>query len=97
MTQSGQNQTLYCGAQGKGKGQWAQTGIQEVPSELQEAFLCCEVDSGSAQFSQRSCRFSIPEIFQSCMDMGLGSLFWVCLLEQGLEKTSLKPNCSVIL
>ena len=101
MIQSGQNWAHYCDAQGRDKGQRAQTGTQEVPPELQEAFLHCEVDSGSAQVSQRSCGFSILESFQSCMDMGLGSLLWVCLLEQGLEQMDpevpFNPNRSVIL
>lgn len=46
--------------QGQDKRLWAQTGIQEVPSDHQEAFLCCVSDGELAQVAQRCCGVSSP-------------------------------------
>lgn len=67
-----------------------QSGAQEVPSDHQEHW----------HRLPRSCGISSLGIFQSCLDVALGTLLWVFLLEQGLglrdtEMPSIL-NCSVI-
>lgn len=44
-------QTLFSGA----KWQWAQTEIQEVPSEYEEDLRYLEIDRGLKQAAQRGC------------------------------------------
>lgn len=44
---------LLYGAQCQNQSQWAQIGAEEVPSEYQEAILCCAVVRALAQVAQR--------------------------------------------
>ena len=57
----------------------AQTEAQEALPAHQAALLCC-VD---AQVAQRGCGVSSVEIFKSHLHVGLGTLLWLSLLEQG--------------
>ena len=43
-------------------------------------------DGALAQTTQRGCGISSLEIFRSRLDMVLGSLLWVALLEQELDQ-----------
>ena len=51
----GQGQTLFSGALWQGKGQWAQTEAEEVPSEHEEELLPSEGDGALEQAAQRGC------------------------------------------
>ena len=48
----GWGQTLFSGAQGQDKGQWAQTEAQEVPAEEEEERLHSEGDGAPDQAAQ---------------------------------------------
>ena len=48
----GWGQTLFSGAQGQDKGQWAQTEALEVPSEHEEELLLSEGDGALEQATQ---------------------------------------------
>ena len=48
----GWDQTLFSGAQWQDKGQWAQTEVQEVPSEHEEELLPSEGDGALEQAAQ---------------------------------------------
>ena len=52
---SGWGQALFSGAQQQDKGQCAQTGMQEVPSEHKEKLLYCEGDRALKQAALRGC------------------------------------------
>jgi len=54
----GWGQTLFSGAQRQDKGQWAQTGAEEVPSEHEEELLPSEGDGAPAQAAQGGCGVS---------------------------------------
>ena len=56
------------------KKQWAQTEMEEVPAEHQEAFMCCAGDGTLEQATQKGCGVSFLEIFRSHLDLGLGTL-----------------------
>lgn len=56
--------------------------------------LCRWLTTG--KLAQRGCGFSSLEIFQSCLDTGLGSLLWVSLPEQGLEQMDLGVISNVL-
>lgn len=62
----------------------AQTETWEVPSEHQNAFLCCE--GGRTQSAQKGSVASLVSIFKNHLDMRLGSLIWVFLLEEELDQ-----------
>lgn len=53
----GCGQAIFSGAQQRDKGQWAQSAIQEVPSE-QEKKLYCEGDMALEQAAQGGCEVS---------------------------------------
>lgn len=55
---SGWGQALFGGAQQQDKGQWVQTGIQELPSEHEENLLYCKSDRALEQAVQRDCAVS---------------------------------------
>jgi len=52
-------------------------------------------DGALAQAAQR-CGVSSLGISQSCLDVALGTLFWVSLLGQGLEQVASHPTSSVL-
>jgi len=54
----GWGQTLFGGAQRQDKGQWAQTEVQEVPSECEEELIPSEGDGTLAQAAQGGCGVS---------------------------------------
>lgn len=60
--------------------QWAQTGTQVVLCKHQESFLCCVSDWHwlPTEFVE-----SPRVISRKCLDMDMGILYWVVLLEQG--------------
>ena len=58
----GWGQTLFSGAQGQDKGQWAQTEAQEVPSEHEEELLPSEGDGALEQTTQGGCGVSSGDI-----------------------------------
>lgn len=68
-----QTQALSSGAQCQAKRQRAQTGRQKVPSNHQEALLCCENDRALAQAAQKL-GVSALGIFKSHLDMSLSKL-----------------------
>ena len=57
--QRGWSQSLLSGAQGQDQRQWAQTEMQEVPSEHRETLFYCEGDRALAQVAQRGYEVSI--------------------------------------
>lgn len=74
-------QALFIGAQCQDKRQWEQTGcFLWTPwnillwGHLSTGICCPETESPTL------------EIFKSYLDMGLGTLLWVSLLERGLDK-----------
>lgn len=53
--------------------------------------VCC---GALAQVTWRLCGLSLPlEIFKDHLDVGLGTLLWVALLEQGLGRMSSADTC----
>jgi len=80
--QRGRSQALLSGAQCQDRRPWAQPGTQEAPSEPQAALLCWAGDGALAQAAQRGCGVSSLGISKSLLDVVLGSLLWVSLLEQ---------------
>ena len=54
----GQGQTLFSGAQWQDNGQWAQTEVEDIPSEDEEELLPSESDGALEQVAQRGCEFS---------------------------------------
>ena len=66
----GWGQTLFSGAQGQDKGQWAQTEAQEVPSEHEEELLPSEGDGALAQAAQGSCGVSFSGDIQALPGQG---------------------------
>ena len=54
----GWGQALFSSAQRQDKGQWAQIGAQEVPSEHEEEFLPSEGDRALEQAAQGGCGVS---------------------------------------
>jgi len=54
----GWGQILFSGAQRQDKGQWAQTEVEEVPSEREEELLPCEGDGALEQAAQGDCGVS---------------------------------------
>ena len=63
-------QTLFSGAQRQDKGQQAQTGAEEVPSEHEEELLPAEGDGALAQAARRSCGVSFSENTQNLPGQG---------------------------
>lgn len=73
---------------------------QEVPSDDQEPLLCCAGTEVLAQDAQRCCGI-LQEIFRSCLDIGLGSLLWVALLDWGRSRWTQRslptsPSCDSV-
>ena len=54
------------------------------------ALLCCVSDGALAQVAQRGCRVSSLEIFRSHLNIMLGTVLWMSLLEQGLDQVNFK-------
>lgn len=52
--------------------QWTQSGIQEVPSEHQEALLCHAGDGALAQFTKIHCAVSLLGHLQKLPECGPG-------------------------
>ncbi|KAK4817918.1 hypothetical protein QYF61_002759 [Mycteria americana] len=73
--------------------QWAQTETREVPSEQQETLFYCVGDWALAQIAQGGCGVSILGDVQKPLNMVLGSLLWVALLEQGVGPDDLQRKC----
>ena len=70
----GWGQTIFSGAQKQDKGQWAQTGGQEVPSEHEEALLHSEGDGALEQVPKEAMDSPSLEIFKTRLDKVLCSL-----------------------
>lgn len=85
-----QSQNLISGAQCKYKRRWAHTGTREVCSKHQDELLCCADNGALAQVSHRGCGVSSLEIFQSCLEMFLGTLPSASLLEMWLHQMDLE-------
>ncbi|KAK4817922.1 hypothetical protein QYF61_002763 [Mycteria americana] len=79
----------YAGKE-KDQGQWAQTETQEGPTERLETLFYCEGDRALAQIAQGGCGVSILGDVQKPLNMVLGSLLWVALLEQGVGPDDLQ-------
>jgi len=71
------------------------TRTQEVPSEHQEALLCCADDGALARVAQRGCGVSSLEISRRHLNVGLGTLLWGSLLEQGLGQMDTEGTASL--
>lgn len=74
-----------------------QTGTREAPSGHREALNYSVGDEALARLAQKVCGVSSLEV---CLDVGLGTLLWMSLLEQGLKhmtSTYRDLNHSVIL
>lgn len=59
--------------------------------EHQEHFCCVELMEHWHRLS-RGCRVSFLEISKSCLDMGLGTVLWVALLELGFSQMASRDN-----
>lgn len=68
------SQALPCGAQCQDQRPWAQTGAQEVPSELQEALLHHEGSWAQVQVAMGGCGVSIRGGIQESPGCGPGQL-----------------------
>jgi len=66
----GRGQTLSSGAQRQDKGQWAQTGAEEVPAEDEEELLPSEGDGALAQAAQGGCGVSFSGNIQALPGQG---------------------------
>jgi len=62
--------------------------MQEVPSEHQEALLCCADDRSMGAGSPERYGVFSTGIFKSCPCTGLDTLLWAAVLKQGLGQMS---------
>ena len=79
-------QALFSGAQCQEKRQRAQSGKQEIPAKHQETLPYC------ADERALRCGVSSLEISKPRLDMALGTLPWVSMLEQGLDQMDLRSQ-----
>ena len=61
----GWGKALFSGTERQDKGQWAQTGTQEVPYKHEEKLIYCEGDRALGQAAQRDCGVPFSEDFQN--------------------------------
>jgi len=85
-------QALFSGAQCQEKRQWAQSGTQEIPAKHQETLPYCADERALGHATQRGCGVSSLEISKPRLDMALGTLPWVSMLEQGLDQMDLRSQ-----
>lgn len=83
-------EVILWGAQGQAQRSRAQPGAQEVPSAPQEALLGWAGAGALAQAAQRGAGGSSLGISSSRLDVGLGPLLGVALLEQGWHHRDLQ-------
>jgi len=84
---------LPSGAQCQDRRPWAQTVAQEAPSEHQEQ-CCAEWVPEHWHRLPRGCGVSSLQLSRSRLAVGLGTLLWVVLLEQGLgHRHTESPAC----
>lgn len=74
---------LFSGAQHPDKRQWVQTRTQKVPSEHREHFYAVQMTEHWHRLPW-GCAVSFLKIPKSQLDMVLGPLLWVSLLEEGV-------------
>lgn len=77
-------QAVFSVAQWQDKRQCAQTAAQEVPPEQQEALFYYACDWTLNCYPRTVLESPSLETFQDCLDMVLGKLLWVSVLEQGV-------------
>ena len=82
MVSGGWDWTLFSGAQGQDKGQWAQVGTQEVPPKHEKNFFPVRVTEQGNWLPREAVESPSLETFKTHVDMVLGTLLWVYLLKQ---------------
>jgi len=92
----GWGQTLFSGAQRQDKGQWAQTEVEEVPSEHEEELLPSEGDGALEQAAQGGCGVSFSGDIQDLPGQGpvqpaLGDPASVGELDQMIPRGPFQP------
>ncbi|PKU43397.1 hypothetical protein llap_6303 [Limosa lapponica baueri] len=91
QVQSGWGQVLFGGAQRQDKGQQAQTGTWEIPSQHEEK-LPLRVTEPWNRLPREGVESPSLEVFKSRLDVLLSSLLWVDLLWQGVGLDDLQKS-----